>query len=299
MLKQALTSLLAQNVPEGWRLSIVVIENDAEPKFAETVHELADGSAIEVYYDTEPEQGIPIARNRSLEVALKQNPDWIAFFDDDEFAPPNWIASYCEAIDDFDAEMFKGPVFLQYPENFPTWMNKRHRKAGKTGTKAQVITTSNSAISARIVSSDGMGLRFDENMRYTGCSDVDFFNRAAKLGVKAANVSEAFVQEEMPAVRSTLRWQLRWTTRLAATHYYISRKHEPLLKVVMLEIFDIIWFVFRGLYGLILTALCFPAYRRVSKSLGYQSLSELARATGRICGLLGLKINPYKQIDGH
>lgn len=299
MLKRCLNSLLRQEMPDGWSLAIVVVENDSLPKNEKLVTSLAEGKNVPVYYALEKKQGIPIARNRSVELALSKGADWIVFFDDDEFARKIWLSKYCAATEKFNAEIFRGPVYFEYPKNYPAWMIKHHRTVGKTGDTPNGVTTSNSMVSAWVFREDGENLRFDENMRYTGCSDIDLFRRAMAIGVKAVDVKQAFVREEVPVERSTVRWHLRWHLRLFATRAYIARKHEPFIIVIVKEIWLFFKLLLRGIYALLLSALSYLTFRFVSLRLAYVGMCDLARATGVLLGILGIKVNPYKRIDGH
>ena len=136
-------------------------------------------------------------------------------------------------------------------------------------------------------------------MRYTGCSDIDFFRRAMARGFEAIDVREAHLTEEMPAVRSTLRWQLRLQMRLHATRVYIESKHKPLALVLLNETGLFFKLFLRGSIGVLLFPICFLAYRQIARRLGYVGLADLARAAGVLSGILGIKINPYKKIDGY
>ena len=88
MFLQCFNSLLNQRIPQGsLNLSLVVVDNFSDAGERETVALHQDGE-VPVLYVHEPRAGIPAARNAALEAAKSISPDWIAFIDDDEVAPP-------------------------------------------------------------------------------------------------------------------------------------------------------------------------------------------------------------------
>ena len=82
---ETLQSLAGQQLPDGVKMEIVVVNNDPQTDLKERVWEFADDHELVIKYDIEPEQNISLARNRSIELA---SGNWIAFIDDDEMADP-------------------------------------------------------------------------------------------------------------------------------------------------------------------------------------------------------------------
>jgi glycosyltransferase involved in cell wall biosynthesis len=94
MLQDCLASLVSQQVPECVSLIIAVVENHAADACRAIVERFAARpGAWRIIYAHEPHLGIPIARNRSLDLALAEGADWIAFIDDDAVAEANWIGT--------------------------------------------------------------------------------------------------------------------------------------------------------------------------------------------------------------
>jgi succinoglycan biosynthesis protein ExoM len=92
MFLRCFNSLLNQRVPQGsLDLSFVVVDNSSDAGGRESVAHHQD-SEVPVLYVHEPRAGIPVASNAALEAAKSIAPDWIAFIDDDEVAPRDWIA---------------------------------------------------------------------------------------------------------------------------------------------------------------------------------------------------------------
>src|SRR5277367_2699297 len=72
---------------------VVVVDNDPAGGARSVVEQFADsGVPFGVDYDVQPEPNIAITRNRTVELA---SGEWMAFIDDDERAPREWL---CELV---------------------------------------------------------------------------------------------------------------------------------------------------------------------------------------------------------
>lgn len=298
MLRRCMESILSQELPDNWVLILAVVENDSEPNCEVLVREIAENYSAKVVYEVEPEQGIPIARNRTLDMALRENADWIAFIDDDEYASPNWLEAFCLAAESYDAEMFRGTVLTNYPEGVAGWKKSERKAVSATGTPSELWATNNSMIQSKVVSKDGYNMRFDEVMRYTGGSDSDFFYRAKAKGLQVIDVQDAVVSEDLPANRTTLRWRFNRIARTFAHRPYIYSKFTPEYKVLFTSLFEIIKYTYKGILGLLISFICCFGYIYLAKRVFYLSICSFARAYGLIRGILGIQMNPYKTLDG-
>lgn len=224
MLRSCLQSLAGLHIPDGVSVSVVVVENNETDSCRGIIEEIASQpGALPIVYVHEPRLGIPIARNRTLDIALADNPDWIAFIDDDEEADPDWIVSFVAAAGTLEADVLQGPVEWVHAEGGAI---DKERWDRPTGSLLKTAPTNNTFMRARIARVDGMGLRFDETMRFTGGSDSDFFFRAADRGAVIRWMNDAVVRESVPAERLTLRWRTRRARQTAAnnTNIYMRRK---------------------------------------------------------------------------
>lgn len=118
-LAQALASALAQVQIEPDALELVVVDNDTQPSAQPLVARMAQGAPFPVVYVHEPSPGVANARNAAIKRARGQ---WIAFLDDDEEAPPGWLAALLDVQARFDADVVFGPVRARAPEGLT-----RHR----------------------------------------------------------------------------------------------------------------------------------------------------------------------------
>jgi len=297
LLQRCLASLLAQRLPEGVHAAAVVVENAEEPACRSLVEEMARGAppAWQIIYVHEPRLGIPIARNRSLDVALGLDPDWIAFIDDDEEAEPDWLAAMLATSRQFEADVLQGPVAYQYPAGAPNWLPKQEFKKRAAGTPLRTAFTNNVMMKAAVARS---GLRFDEALRFTGGEDSDFFHRVADAGWSLRWASDAVVREVVQANRLTIRWQLDRAMRVAvnATHSHISRK--GLGAAIRIYAPKGLRRMLRGLVVGLAGLALYPFSRRLSKRTGFIGLRDVWSGAGNFAAFLGASPQPYAKTDG-
>lgn len=108
----AARSALGQAPPAGLRLELVIADNDQVPSARAFAEALADEAPFPVVYVHEPRPGVANVRNAALEAASGA---LIAFLDDDEEAPPGWIAALVDVQRRFDADAVFGPVRARAP----------------------------------------------------------------------------------------------------------------------------------------------------------------------------------------
>lgn len=98
VLGRALRSIEAQDIPAGWRLLVVIVD-DGSPLPAK--REIADFELTEPRYLKVVEQqnaGVGSARNRGLDIATPES-DAIAFLDSDDIWPAGHVRRAIEALD--------------------------------------------------------------------------------------------------------------------------------------------------------------------------------------------------------
>jgi len=108
----AARSVLAQAGLDGVALELVIVDNDAAPSARTAAVALADEACFPVRYVHEPRPGVAHARNAAVAASTGE---WIAFLDDDEEAPPGWLAALLAAQARFDADVVFGAVRARIP----------------------------------------------------------------------------------------------------------------------------------------------------------------------------------------
>lgn len=294
MLRNCLQSLVDQRT-DGVSFSIAVVENNETAACRSIVEEVASQRAApRIDYIHEPRLGIPIARNRGLDMALEQDADWIAFIDDDEVADSAWISRFEAATKTLNADVLQGPV-ERVNETGEFTKRRRHRP---TGYALETAGTNNTLMHARLVRTDGMGLRFDEDRRFTGGSDIEFFGRAHERGARIQWVDDAVVRELVPPERLTLRWRLQRArqTGSAYTHSYVVRKGRFYAMARYLP-----EYVRRlALASVALTAgiIAYPLMPKHGRRIMANGLRQLWWISGSLGATFNISPQPYKSIEG-
>ena len=121
-LTRAIDSILLQEgVPED-DAEIVVVDNDPEGSAEQVVHRF-NNSRFALRYVHEPSPGVANARNAAISAI---NSRLIAFLDDDESAPPTWLATLLNAHEQYNAAVTFGPVITALPRTI--WNTQNIRK---------------------------------------------------------------------------------------------------------------------------------------------------------------------------
>jgi succinoglycan biosynthesis protein ExoM len=107
-LARALTSLFRQDDAADVIAEIVVVDNSPEGSAREGVDALRLKSPAPLIYVHEPRPGVATARNAGVNAVTRS--DYIAFLDDDEEAPPGWLAALIRTHLAFRADVTFGPV---------------------------------------------------------------------------------------------------------------------------------------------------------------------------------------------
>jgi succinoglycan biosynthesis protein ExoM len=278
MLARSLAYLSEQAVNAQIQLSFVVVDNAEQPVERGAVAGLAASSKYSFLYVHEPRAGIPVARNAALEAALRLDPDWIAFIDDDEVAPPCWIESLHREAVRHGADVMQGAVVRvrTADEAEKAAFIWRPSDASDRVKRTDTAPTSNVIFRSNLVRPP-LSLRFDESMRFGG-SDNEFFMRANLAGLKLLATTGSKVFEEFPADRATLRSEAMRAFRVGATINYRYRKNLGPVKGNLAILARLIGKVANAIYDGALAALLCIA--RPDKSRQFSNRSVKSAATG-------------------
>jgi len=111
-LREAIESLVTLET-DGYTYEVLVIDNASTDETPEVVKQAAESSPCTVRYVREDEPGVSFARNRGLQ---ESEATWIAFFDDDEIAEPDWLLQLMKAAKEQDVKCVGGGVRLKLDE---------------------------------------------------------------------------------------------------------------------------------------------------------------------------------------
>jgi succinoglycan biosynthesis protein ExoM len=208
-LERALASVAAQRVPPGCRMSALVVNNDPADRAPHAIAaRVADGTGLAVEVVDEPRPGVAWARNRAATVA-RESADELAFLDDDETAPPGWIAALHGALATFGADVATGTVRSEFEEEPPAWVRAGRffeRPERPTGTPRPWAFTGSVLMRTAALARLGDDERSWFDPSFAQGEDRDFFTRLARAGARIVWVAEEPPVERVPASRATAAW---------------------------------------------------------------------------------------------
>jgi succinoglycan biosynthesis protein ExoM len=287
LLEGLLRDMLAQQLPAGVSTHIIVVDNDPLESARAVVAGFQE-SSVSLEYLTQPEQNIALTRNCALE---HSQGDLIALIDDDESAPPGWLAALLTTMERYGADAVLGPVTGIVPRSAPQWIIRgRFFEAPllRTGTRVhvQVGGTGNALLKASAVRGK---VAFDARYGLTGCEDTDFFHRLCRRNAVLVWCQEAVLTEHVPPHRLTMRWLLSRGFRGGQRYADIVERPTG---VRLLS-----WFAKRaGFLGIaaLLTVSCLP----FSKSLAMRYAIKVASNLGQLSSIFEYRYEEYRHRTG-
>jgi len=221
LLENLIRKLSQQKTDNLFNFSIVIVDNDITGPAKTTVMKLKEELNLEIEYDIEPLNIIPIARNRAIRLS-KGN--YIAIIDDDEFPPHQWLLNLYYAIQTFDVDGALGPVHPFFYGKPPNWLLKGNfceRPTQRTGTILNWNETRTGNLLLKREVFDKHNINFNEKFK-TGGSDQEFFRQAIQAGCRFVAVKEAPVYEVVPPER----WKKAYYIRRALVNGFNSHKYS-------------------------------------------------------------------------
>lgn len=286
-LEATLLSLFMQVVPSGVFVRLIVADNDAEPTAAELVDALRPRSPFPISYIHCPKSNISIARNACLAASKG---DYLAFIDDDEIAPPQWLDALVATALSSNADAVLGPVLAVYGQSAPGWMREGDFHSTRpvwVGTEIRTGYTCNVLLDMR--SPHVRGRRFELSLGQSGGEDTHFFTQVTNAGGHIAFSPKAELREPVPSRRESFGWLLKRRFRSGQTHGRIlAEKHHGSQRIAQFMLAGLK----AGFCGAAALALWFSPVRR----RGYQLRAALHG--GAMSGLLGVReIRQYGSVE--
>ncbi|MDJ0921512.1 MAG: glycosyltransferase family 2 protein [Henriciella sp.] len=191
--------------------AIVIVDNCPDASAASTIEHLQRDcpASITLTALSEPRPGVATARNTGM-TAVKT--DLVAFLDDDQTAPEDWLEQLLANHERFPASVTFGPVKTALPPD-----QKRHRAyfeqffGRETGLPSGYIDTThgigNALVDFSTLTNDGEW--FDTEMNEIGGEDDILFELVRDQSGRFAWADEAFVWEHPDPQRITLSYTMR------------------------------------------------------------------------------------------
>lgn len=234
-LEATLLSLFQQVVPAGVRVTLIVADNDEEPTAQPLVESLRPRSPFPITYVHCPKSNISIARNACLSASQG---DFLAFIDDDEIAPAQWLDELLATASSTNADAVLGPVKAIYGEGAPIWMTDGDFHSTQpvwVGSEIRTGYTCNVLLDMR--SPHVRGRRFELSLGQSGGEDTHFFTQVTDAGGHIAFSRKAELTEPVPRKRESFGWLVKRRYRSGQTHGRIlGEKHSGFARVPQLAL---------------------------------------------------------------
>ncbi len=232
MLTDALQSLMALESSSDFQHEILVVDNASTDATPQVIARSIATSPVPLRAVYERQPGVAAARNRAIATARGE---WIAFFDDDQIADPNWLTELVAIAREKNLRCVGGAVRLRLPENAPQVSRHCRAQLGESVGLDEPMPyhlrcmpgTGNLLIHGDVFRQIG---RFDETLNM-GAEDSDLFLRIFQAEIPAWYTPRAIVRHVIPAYRLQPNY-LRWTCcRTGAARALRDRKSHSLLGI--------------------------------------------------------------------
>ena len=209
MLERALKHIKNLTSVDDTEIEVLIVDNDKNLSAKEVVQKAMKDFPYPLHYVVEEERGLSPARNKALKSALELGADYIACFDDDDSPDKNWLF----ALWNFEKTMLQknekpvivtGPAFSKFDKDYPKYitMNFRTKTTKKTGQLRHTAATGNVLIPGEVIKN---GVFFDEEYKFMGGEDGEFFQKAQTFGYKIYWCNEAIVYENITEEKANIK----------------------------------------------------------------------------------------------
>lgn len=232
-LANALRSVVEQETGGEFSFEVVVMDDRSTDDTRAVVERLSAQSPVPVRYVRT--EGFPASRNRGVEEARGT---WVAYFDDDQLAEPDWLRELYRAALRTEAAIVGGARRLRFvsppaqvygPVTRSILGEKDHGAELCRCDRVSLAVSGNVLIHRTVFQTIG---GFATNMP-CGMSDIDFTRRALERGLASWYAPTAVVQHLIPPHRLTEEY-LRWTCyRVGLSMALINQTYAGWLNMVL------------------------------------------------------------------
>ena len=210
-LNGALESLVCQETDNRFDYEVIVADNNSTDNTREVVESFAATSAVPVRYLLETKPGDAPPRNKGIR---ESDGEWLAFFDDDQFAEPRWLVNLLEVAESQKTQVVGGPVRLDLDDSIiprlspacrSTLREMKPYRADQPYDPGVIPGTGNMLVAKALF--DRIGL-FAEDIKEGG-SDWKLVEDARAVGVVPWYAAEAVIRHRVEGNRMTPNY-FRW-----------------------------------------------------------------------------------------
>jgi glycosyltransferase involved in cell wall biosynthesis len=273
------------------RLSVVVVENDAELRAGAAVAaEMSQALPFPLAVIVEPRRGQTYAYNSGFLRACHASPppDYVAVLDDDEYPDRAWLTEMVRAALAADADIVGGPVLPVFddPHHWLAMSGLYEPPRCRSG-RIDMIYGAGSMLIRASVLENYLDEPFSHAFAFTGGSDLEFFTRCRRDGRSFAWADSAFVFETTPPMRTSVSWLLRRHFRKGSEIARIDRSFDRTMRSLARR-----WLRASALLSCGVLALPFAALR--GRTAAVSSLNKAARGAGRIAAEFNVVYEEYR-----
>lgn len=226
-LREALKSLLAMPAYPDYDFEIVVIDNGSSDHTPRVVQEASENAPYRIRYFLETKPGIACARNRGVAESVGA---WIAFFDDDQIAPKDWLVYLVQACRSDHLRYAGGGYILRYLQPDPPQFDHFSRQM-----LGEFLVTTPTPYHYHFLPATGNVLidkglfdtfgKFDESMHQSG-EDTEWFTRLVLANIPGRHVPESHIVHVIPPHRTDSKYIEYVARRSGIILAYRDRKYR-------------------------------------------------------------------------
>ena len=189
---------------------VIVVDNDVGGSARTVIDQFVSGSPpFKVHYDIQPARNIALTRNKTVELS---SGEWLAFIDDDERAPPEWLLGLMSAAAEYRADGVLSPVEPVVPESAPAWIRRGRFYDFPHMASGEIVPLNRMRFGNLVLR--GALLRklpgpFDPVYGLTCGEDGDLLIRMVESGCRIVWYEAAIVYEPVETSRLSLRWLMQ------------------------------------------------------------------------------------------
>jgi succinoglycan biosynthesis protein ExoM len=164
---------------------------------------------FKVHYAVQPVRNIALTRNMTVELS---SGEWLAFIDDDERAPPEWLNRLMIATAEYRADGVLAPVEPVVPGDAPAWIRHGRFYDFPHLANGAVVPLNRMRFGNLILRGQGVRAQpgpFDPAFGLACGEDGDLLIRLVRSGARIVWTEDAFVHEPVEPSRLSLWWLLQ------------------------------------------------------------------------------------------
>jgi hypothetical protein len=215
----------------GVDLHVVVVDNDAAQSARRIVADAMSDTAIPVTYDCVVERGLPLVRNRLVELAIRSGADWMLWVDDDSLIESDALQLMLKTAVEYDADCVAPRVphtFENSESRWAQWSSLFDALDRPTGRPARNFGSNGDLLRSDAVAQ--IRKPFDVRLVGTGHppgEDGLFFARFHAQGFKTVGCNEAVIWDRLEPSRNNPQWLIQRALRIGMIKGFIEREVQP------------------------------------------------------------------------